>query len=94
MAGIDLDNGEWVRHVSSDMRAHEALSWQDITYKDKNICAPLDVVLVDIVEATPLALQPENHLIDSSKYWKKTGKCTLSDVLNVHPAEIRPFPQI
>ena len=91
VAGIDLDNGEWVRLVSSDMRTHGALSWQDITYKDKTICAPLDVVLVDIVEATPLALQPENHLIDSSKYWEKTGKCTLSDVLNVHPAEIRPY---
>lgn len=51
---------------------------------DGRICKPLDV-------AAPLAHQTENYLIDSHEYWRKTGECTLSDVLDVHPAESRPY---
>ena len=91
VAGIDLDTGEWIRLVSNDTQTHGALSRQDITYEDRRICTPLDVVLVDIVGAAPLVHQPENYLIDSRRYWEKTGECTLSDVLDVHPAEVRPY---
>lgn len=91
VAGVDLSTGEWVRFVSNDAQTHGALSRRDITYEDRNICNPLDVVLVDVVGAAPLAHQPENYLIDSREYWKKTGECTLSDVLGVHPAEVRPY---
>ena len=91
VAGVDINTGEWVRFVSNNVQTHGALSKCDITYKDRNICAPLDVVLVDVVGAAPLAHQPENYLIDSHKYWRKTGKCTLSDVLGVHPEEVQPY---
>lgn len=91
VAGVDLDTGEWVRLVSDDVQSHGALSRRDITYEDRSICTPLDVVLVDVVEEAPLPHQPENYLIDSRKYWQKTRKCTLSDVLEVHPAEVRPY---
>ena len=91
VAGVDLSTGEWVRFVSNDAQTHGALSRRDITYEDRNICNPLDVVLVDVVGAAPLAHQPENYLIDSREYWKKTGECTLSDVFGVHPAEVRPY---
>ena len=91
VAGVDLNTGEWVRFVSNDAQTHGALSRRDITYEDRSICNPLDVVLVDVVGAAPLAHQPENYLIDSRKYWRKTGECKISDVLGVHPAEVRPY---
>ena len=91
VAGVDLNTGEWVRFVSNDAQTHGALSRRDITYEDRSICNPLDVVLVDVVGAAPLAHQPENYLIDSREYWRKTGECTIADVLGVHPAEVRPY---
>lgn len=91
VAGVDLNTGEWVRFVSNDAQTHGALSRRDITYEDRSICNPLDVVLVDVVGAAPLAHQPENYLIDSREYWIKTGECNLSEVLDVHPAEVRPY---
>lgn len=90
VAGVDLITGDWVRLVSNDAPTHGALSICDITYADGSICNPLDVVLVDVVCATPLSHQPENYLIDSSKCWKKIGEYTFSDVLTVHPAEVWP----
>lgn len=91
VAGVDLNTGEWVRFVSSDAQTHGALSRRDITYEDRSICNPLDVVLVDVVGAAPLAHQPENYLINSNEYWVKIGECTLFDVLRVHPAETWPL---
>lgn len=91
VAGIDMNTGEWARFVSNNEKTHGALSNYDISYAGGRICKPLDVVSVDIVEAVPLAHQPENYLIDSDKYWRKNGECTLSDILDVHPAEVRPY---
>lgn len=91
VAGIDINTGEWVRFVSDNEQTHGALSVYDISYANRRICKPLDVVRVDVVGAAPLAHQPENYLIDSHEYWRKTGECTLSDVLAVHPAEVRPY---
>lgn len=91
VAGVDINTGEWVRFVSDNEQAHGALSAYDISYADGRICKPLDIVLVDVVGAAPLVLQPENYLIDSHEYWRKTGECTLSDVLAVHPAEVRSY---
>ena len=91
VAGIDLNTGEWVRFVSNDAQTHGALSIRDITYGDGSICKPLDIVLVGVAGAAPLARQPENYLIDSREYWRKTGECRFSDVLSVHPAEVWPY---
>lgn len=91
VAGVDINTGEWVRFVSDDKQTHGALSVSDISYADKSTCKPLDVVLVDVLDAEPLAHQPENYRIDSHKYWQKPGECTLSDVLAVHPAEVWPY---
>lgn len=91
VAGIDINTGEWVRFVSDNEQTHGALSAYDISYADGRICKPLDVVSVEVVGAAPLAHQPENYLIDSHEYWRKIGECTLSDVLAVHPEEVRPY---
>lgn len=91
VAGIDINTSEWVRFVSDNEQTHGALSAYDISYADGRICKPLDVVSVEVVGAASLAHQPENYLIDSHEYWRKIGECTLSDVLAVHPAEVRPY---
>lgn len=91
VAGVDSNTGEWVRFVSNNTQTHGALSIRDIIYEDGSICNPLDVVLVNVVGATPLAHQPENYLIDSRKYWRKIGERQISDVLCIHPAEVRPY---
>ena len=91
VAGIEVNTGEWVRFVSDNEQMHGALSAIDLSYPNGHVCKPLDVVSVEVVRAEPLPYQPENYLIDSDKYWKKTGECTILDVLDVHPAEIRPY---
>lgn len=91
VAGVDINTGDWVRFVSNDERTHGALSISDITYKNRRICKPLDVVSVDVVAPAPLPHQPENYLINSNGYWVKIGQYTLFDVLRVHPAETSPF---
>ena len=74
VAGIDLQNGEWIRLVSDDADTHGALSKEDVRYSDGVCCKPLDVVRVAIDQYTPIEHQPENALIDSTKYL-------------IHPAE-------
>lgn len=91
VAGVDLRTGEWVRFVSEDEQSHGALSRLDITYENQQICKPLDIVSVDVIRPEPSLHQPENYLINSRKYWIKRGEYSLSDVLNVHPAEVRQY---
>ena len=91
VAGVDINTGEWVRFVSDKAQTHGALSKSDMTYKNGIICKPLDIVSADVMESTPVSHQPENCLIDSTKCWVKIRECTLSDVLSIHPAEVRPF---
>lgn len=91
VAGIDTSNGEWIRLVSDDEESHGALSKDDIRYEDRTYCQPLDVVKIPIIEETPLEYQPENVLIDTEKWWKKTGECTIDDLLELHPAESHTY---
>lgn len=87
VAGIDLQNGEWIRLVSDDVDTHGALSKEDVRYSDGVCCKPLDVVRVAIDQYTPIKHQPENALIDSTKYLEKIGTIDIESVLEIHPAE-------
>lgn len=87
VAGIDLENGEWIRLVSDDVSTHGALTNDDIKYSSGKYCEPLDVVRVPIIEYLPLEHQPENALIDSTEYWEKVGTIDIENVLKIHPAE-------
>ena len=44
VAGIDLKTGNWVRIVSNDVGIHGALTNEDLTYEDGNMCKVMDVV--------------------------------------------------
>lgn len=88
VAGIDLENGEWIRLVSDDMHTHGALTNKDIAYSDGGHCKPLDVVSVATIDQyTPIERQPENALIDSTENWEKVGTTDIENVLEIHPAE-------
>lgn len=87
VAGIDIQNGNWIRLISDDDETHGALSDEDIQYENGEYCKPLDIVEVQIVRNTPSEYQPENMLIDSDEYWQKIGTATIDGVQIIHPAE-------
>ena len=87
VAGIDMNNGMWVRLVSADEISHGALSNDDMRYDDGSPCNILDVAKIQIVCPAPNDFQPENVLIDAKKPWKRLGHLSIKDVLSIHPAE-------
>lgn len=87
VAGIDTENGKWIRLVSDNKDTHGALSKEDVRYSDGRCCKPLDVVRVAVDKYTPIEHQPENALIDSAKYWEKIRTTCIKDVLKIHPVE-------
>lgn len=87
VAGIDVNNGKWIRLVSDDAKTHGALSNDDVVYENGEQCIPLDVVNVPIIGNAPLEYQPENILIDPTVYFSKVKSMTIDDVLKIHPAE-------
>jgi hypothetical protein len=87
VAGIDLNNRQWVRLVSDDKESHGSLFNKDMRYEDNTYCKVLDSVRVPIIQKAPTAYQPENVLIDKTVFWKKIGRLSIHDVLKLHPAE-------
>lgn len=74
MAGKEVlgkSYGGWIRPVSG--REGEEISEQEQTFS--NGCRPqiLDVLTIPIMEHKPIHHQRENHLIDSTSLWEKTG---------------------
>lgn len=89
VAGIDVESGKWVRLVSDDEETHGAIANSDLYYQDGGKCQVLDIVDVPIIEECGDDIQPENVLLDTSKYIRYVGMASLEDVLEIHPAEIR-----
>lgn len=89
VAGIDINTGKWVRLVSSDENSHGAISIKDLICQDGQVCKVLDIVQVPIIKSCGTLIQPENVLIDDTKYITVLGKASLQDVLNIHPAETK-----
>ncbi|STO01062.1 Uncharacterised protein [[Eubacterium] infirmum] len=91
VAGIDIDNGKWVRLVSNDKKSHGALSRRDIIYENKTKCKPLDVVKVPIIKDMPLKYQPENVLINCGTFWKKIETIDINELIEYHEPEKHDF---
>lgn len=89
VAGIDVESGKWVRLVSDDEETHGAIANRDLYYQDGGKCEVLDIVEVPILEECGDDIQPENVLLDTSKYIRYVGVASLEDVLEIHPAEVR-----
>ncbi len=89
VAGINMDDGKWVRLVSDDKETHGAIANSDLYYQDGGKCEVLDIVDVPVIEECGDDIQPENVLLDTSKYIKYIGMASLKDVLKIHPVEER-----
>lgn len=89
VAGIDTSNGKWVRLVSDDEETHGAISDKYLICSNGKMCDVLDIVSVPIIQACGNIIQPENVLIDTTRFIEYRGKATFGDVLKLHPAEIR-----
>jgi len=89
VAGIDCKSGNWIRLITEDLQSHGAVGTEDLIYKNGRECQILDIIEVPIIRVVNDVLQPENVLIDTSKYMRFVEKATIEDVLKIHPAEIR-----
>lgn len=91
VAGINIENGEWVRLVTDDKETHGAVRDENLMTQDDEKCEVLDIVDVPVIEKCDDAIQPENVLMDTSKYIKKLGKADINDVIKIHPAELHTY---
>lgn len=87
VAGINIENGEWVRLVTDDEDTHGAVSPSNLMTADNKMCRILDVVDVPIIKKCGNSIQPENVLMDTSKHITKVRKASIKEVLQIHPAE-------
>lgn len=89
VAGIELNNGNWVRLVTEDENSHGAVSDQDLICEDGSIVNLFDVIDVPIIRRDGNFIQPENVLLDVNTYITIVGSMALDQVLNIHPLENR-----
>ncbi|MGH8249031.1 MAG: dual OB domain-containing protein [Gammaproteobacteria bacterium] len=77
-AGKDLETDQWIRPVSN--RPDEEISDGECTGPNGTQAKLLDILEIPLLRPTPHGYQTENHLIDPSRKWKKTGEATWQDV--------------
>jgi hypothetical protein len=81
IAGVDIKTGEWIRPVSNNMAKEGSVPLIDITYVDGNQVQIFDIVKIKLLKHKPTISQPENYLYDSTKYWEKTGRSNLEELI-------------
>lgn len=88
VAGIDYYTGKWVRLVTEDLSSHGAVKRGSLIDENGREFQILDVIKVPVIsDVSDNIIQPENVLIDTSKYMHCMGHVTIKDILNIHPAE-------
>ncbi len=87
VAGIDMQNGKWIRLVSCDGANRGPLFDRHMKYRDGSACSILDIARVPIIRRVPSDYQKENVLIDEGKRWEKVGRLSVEGLLDRHPAE-------
>ncbi|MEN1761572.1 dual OB domain-containing protein [Anoxynatronum sibiricum] len=91
IAGIDINNGEWVRIVSNDTNIHYAVKQEDIMYENNEEAEIFDIIAIECEKDRKSYYQSENYIFDNAYYWEKIGKATINDVLAIKPCENRNF---
>ena len=89
VAGIDVDNGAWLRPYSHNVEKHGAVPLEHITYADGSHVKLFDVVRINFADNCRNSMQPENYFYDESSRWIKTGKLTLDEVISRHGTDDR-----
>lgn len=91
IAGIDVKSGEWIRPVSDDVETEGAVLQEDAIYEDGTEVEILDVVRIEFIKHIPNEAQNENYLYNSEKYWKKTGKMSLQELIDKYQLDNPSF---
>jgi hypothetical protein len=91
IAGVEKENGNWVRIISENEGIQHAITFDDARYEDGNMPEVMDVLRIKCKEHRPNYYQPENYVLDDSEYWKKLGVASTKELLRVHPAEKKSF---
>jgi len=84
VAGIDAENGQWIRLVSRDEETEGAVPKYMLQYSDGKDLAVYDIISVELIRAVPTVVQPENWLYDENYSWKKIGFSNLESVIKLH----------
>jgi hypothetical protein len=91
IAGVEKENGNWVRIISEDDEIKHAVTAKDARYKDGSFPQIMDVIRVKCKGHNPSYYQPENYVLDNSFCWKKLGRSSIKELLRIHPAENKPY---
>lgn len=87
IAGIDINNREWVRPVSSLTHIERAVPREDATYENGEEVQVLDIVRIHFIQPLPTKAQPENELYSDNIKWKKIGNYTFAELVNRIPLD-------
>lgn len=87
VAGIDLNNGNWVRLVTEDEASHGAVSNENLICQNGRKVEVFDVIDAPIIGRCNDCIQPENVLLNVDTYINIVGKMTLDEVLQIHSLE-------
>lgn len=79
VAGFNIENGQWIRLVSSKDQ-NNAIDMFVLDKFPKKDC--LDIIGVNLIENVPLFNQKENYLIDETEEITRLGRVNLKDILN------------
>lgn len=83
IAGIDAENGSWIRLVSGNEETHGAVMREDAVYPDGTEVEIFDIVRVKLIGREPSDCQTENWRYAPKCYWEKVGKSDLKTVINL-----------
>lgn len=91
IAGIDRNNGEWIRIISEDIQIQNSIKKEDMCYEDNSFPQLLDIIQIQCKRPQPNKYQPENYVFDNKYNWVKLGQANLDEVLRIHPLELKEY---
>jgi hypothetical protein len=91
VAGIDVQNGKWLRLTTANAGSDGAVEKECTFYSNGKKCKVLDKIRVLVRSKNPSPIQRENILLDDACRWLKIAKCKVSEILMIHPVENRRF---
>ena len=84
VAGIEVTEsgfGGWIRPVSG--RPDKEIPENHLLYQNGGKCGVLDIVKIPMIRSAPFLHQSENHIIDDSQCWEKTGEMKAADLVGI-----------
>ena len=83
VAGVDVDNGKWIRPISETPELEDAVPIDDLEYPDGSRVELLDIVEIKFSDrAADNPIQPENFFYNQKYFWQKVGRVTLQEVID------------